>query len=222
MRKVLVLAVHPDDETLGCGGALLKHKAAGDQIYWLIGTRIKEEDGFTKERIAERQLEIEEVNQKFGFDGVTQLDLSTMKVDQVAMQDLVNEIADVFNKIKPDIIYLPFMKDSHSDHRVLFEAAHSCTKTFRFPFVKKVLMMETISETEFGATAPETVFLPNYFVDISEYFEKKIDIMKTYKSEMGNHPFPRSEENIKALATYRGATAGCQFAESFMVLKEVA
>jgi LmbE family N-acetylglucosaminyl deacetylase len=82
-------------------------------------------------------------------------------------------------------------------------------------------MYECISETEFAPALPEKVFQPNYFVDITDFFEKKLEIMRIYKSEMGEHPFPRSEENIKALATFRGATAGVRFAESFQLVKYI-
>ena len=82
-------------------------------------------------------------------------------------------------------------------------------------------MMETLSETEFVPSIKECSFAPNTFVDISKYISKKIEIMKVYKSELKKHPFPRSEKNIRALATYRGSTSGCKFAESFMLLKEI-
>jgi LmbE family N-acetylglucosaminyl deacetylase len=81
--------------------------------------------------------------------------------------------------------------------------------------------METLSETEFSLSTKEDSFIPNVFVDISDYMNKKIEVMKIYEGEMGSHPFPRSERNIKALATYRGATSGCDYAESFMLLKEI-
>jgi LmbE family N-acetylglucosaminyl deacetylase len=81
--------------------------------------------------------------------------------------------------------------------------------------------METLSETEFSLSTKEDSFVPNVFIDISKYMNKKIEIMKSYKGEMGEHPFPRNEKNIRALATYRGATSGCEYAESFMLLKEI-
>lgn len=220
MRKVLVLAVHPDDETLGCGGTLLKHKSNGDRIYWLIATSIKEEDGFSREEAAARRAEIKTIGRSYRFDGIEELGFSTMKADRQPMQDMIAKISKVFNTIRPEIVYLPFIKDAHSDHRIFSEAAYSCTKTFRRPFVKKVLMMETISETEFAPAMKDCVFIPNYFVDISGFIDKKIGIMRTYKSEIASHPFPRSSKNIKALAVFRGATAGCKFAESFMMMRE--
>ena len=81
--------------------------------------------------------------------------------------------------------------------------------------------METLSETEFSISTKENTFIPNTYVDITKYINKKIKIMKFYKSEFGNHPFPRSEKSIKALASFRGSTSGCKFAESFVLLKEI-
>ena len=147
--------------------------------------------------------------------------LSTTKIDEYSMSDLISKISSIINKVKPNIIYLPFKSDVHSDHKYIFDAAYSCTKTFRYPFIKKIYMMETLSETEFAPSTKEDSFVPNVFIDISNYMDKKIEIMKVYESEIGEHPFPRSERNIWALGTLRGATCGCDYAESFVLLKEV-
>jgi len=80
-------------------------------------------------------------------------------------------------------------------------------------------MYECISETEFAPALPEKAFQPNVFIDISVNLEEKLELMKIYDSELGEHPFPRSERNIRALATYRGATCGVEYAEAFQLLK---
>jgi len=217
MNKVLVVAVHPDDETLGCGGTLLKHKANGDEINWLICTETNIENDFYKIR----KKEIDEVSKLYDFNSVINLKLKTMQVDEYHMSELIEKISKVINEIKPTIIYLPFKTDIHSDHRKIFESAYSCTKSFRYPFIKKIYMVETLSETEFVPSTKEESFIPNVFVDISEFIDKKIKIMKIFKSEIAEHPFPRSERNIRALGTLRGATVGCEYAESFVLLKEI-
>lgn len=221
MNKVLIIAVHPDDETLGCGGVLLKHKDSGDNIHWLIATDIKESDGFKKEIVEKREVEIKLVEQLYGFESAHRLGVSAMRVDECSTSDLINKISKVIKKVKPNIVYLPFKSDVHSDHRHIFEAAYSCTKTFRYPYIKKIYMFETLSETEFSPSTKEDSYNPNVFVDISDYMDKKIQIMRTYVSEISEHPFPRSERNILALGTLRGATANCEYAESFMLLKEI-
>jgi LmbE family N-acetylglucosaminyl deacetylase len=217
-NTVLVLAVHPDDETLGCGGTLLKHKKYGDTIHWLIGTETDNNQPFFNLR----QQEIQTVSKLYDFDSVNYLGLKTTRVDEYSTNELIGKLSAIMNTIKPNIVYLPFQHDVHSDHRVLFNAAYACTKSFRYPFVKEVYMMETISETEFSPATKETVFTPNRFVDISDYFEKKLAIMKVFSSEINEFPFPRSVDNIEALARFRGATANCNYAESFQVLKLIA
>lgn len=220
-NNVLVIAVHPDDETLGCGGTILKHKATGDAVHWLIVTSIKEENGFAASVVEARRQEIKAVSSMYGFDGVYDLDFPTMQLDDIPFDRLIGSISDVVELVEPDIVYLPFKGDVHTDHQIAFKAAYSCTKTFRYPSIKKIVMMETLSETEFTPSTKEDSFIPNMFVDITVFIERKIEIMNFYKNEIGTHPFPRSERNIRALSTFRGATAGCKYAESFMILKEI-
>lgn len=217
MNKALVIAVHPDDETLGCGGTLLKHKANNDEIHWLICTAINK----NQSKYKVREQEIEKISKMYDFNGVHKLELNTMQVDEYSISELIEKISKVIKKVQPNIIYLPFKGDVHSDHRKIFEAAFSCTKTFRYPFIKNMYMMETLSETEFAPSTMGDNFVPNVFVDISKYLDKKIQLMKIFESEIDMHPFPRSEKNIKALATFRGASCGCEYAESFMLLKEI-
>ena len=216
-NKVLTIAVHPDDETLGCGGTLLKHKVNSDEIHWLICTTINKSHSYYETR----EEEIEKVTELYGFNSVHNLRLKTMQVDEYSMSELVGQISKVINEVKPNIIYLPFKGDVHSDHRKIFEAAYSCTKSFRYPFIKRIYMIETLSETEFAPSTKEDSFIPNSFVDISPFMDKKIEIMKIFKSEIAEHPFPRSVKNLKALGTLRGATCGCEYAESFVLLKEI-
>jgi N-acetylglucosamine malate deacetylase 1 len=216
-NRILVVAVHPDDETLGCGGTLLKHKSKKDEINWLICTTIDKR----KKNYQIREREINKVSKLYGFNSVHNLRLKTMRVDEYSMSILIEKISKVINAVKPNIIYLPFKSDVHSDHRNIFEASYSCTKSFRYPFIKKIYMMETLSETEYAPSLKEDSFIPNTFVDISTYMNKKIKLMQIYKNEFGNHPFPRSEKNIRALGTLRGATCGYEYAESFILLKEI-
>ena len=221
MNNVLVMAVHPDDETFGCGGTLLKHKAEGDKTHWLICTDMDPVDGYTQDLIASREETIAAVASAYGFDSVNRLGLATTRVDTYPIRDVLSKISEVMSAVRPSIIYLPFKEDPHSDHRLLFSAAYACTKSFRYPFVRRLLMMETLSETEFAPGMEGSGFTPNSFSDITQYFEKKLEILSIYKSETGDHPFPRSIENVKALATLRGATAGAAYAEAFMIVKEI-
>ena len=218
-HRIIFFSVHPDDETLGCGGTILKHKKESDKIYWIILTNISDEKVWTKKKIKERQEEIDNVSLKYGFEEVFKLNYDTTRLDEVPLGEFTKSISERIKEIQPETIYLHNRSDIHSDHRVSFNAILSASKSFNHPYVKKVLMFETISETEFAPALQENAFVPNYFVDITAHLRQKIEIMKIFNTEIKEHPFPRSERNIEALATFRGAQCGVEYAEAFMILK---
>lgn len=221
MKRIIIISAHPDDEILGAGGTLLKHIENGDEVYWLITTNISEDKGFTKERVNLRQQEIRKVEKALGVKSTFLLNYPTMQLSYSTIIGMVPRISEIFNEVKPEIIYCVNRSDAHSDHRITFDAVMACTKSFRYPFIKKVLLYECISETEFAPALPEKVFIPNYFVDVSKHFTKKLEIMKIYESELGEHPFPRSLRNIEALAVFRGASVGVEYAEAFQLIKYI-
>ena len=217
--KILVVAPHPDDEVLGAGGTLLRRKAEGATVAWLIVTSITAEKGWSEEKIKQRADEIKRVTELFGFDSVFELNLQTTQLDQVSMSDLVTAISSVFKQFEPEEVFVPHPADVHTDHRIVFDAVASCTKWFRCPSVKRVLAYETLSETDFGLKASQA-FRPNVFVNIEPYLVEKLRAMDIYASELGDFPFPRSHEAIRALANLRGAASGFKAAEAFELLRE--
>lgn len=217
--NVVVIAAHPDDETLGVGGTMLKHIDQNDNVYWLIATNMLESEGFSPEQINKRQDEIEKAGKMLGVSGIEKLNFASMSLTDNSLNSLIPKISQYFNQVKPDVIYVMNRSDAHSDHRILFDAVMACTKSFRYPFIKKVLMYECLSETEFAPALPEKTFIPNYYVDITKYLNKKLEIMEIYESEVSEHPFPRSLRNIAALATFRGASVGVEYAEAFQLIK---
>jgi LmbE family N-acetylglucosaminyl deacetylase len=221
MSIVLAVAPHPDDETLGCGGTLLRHRAEGDDIHWLIITAMSEVLGFSAEQIIKRDKEITGIAEAYDFASITRLDLPTALLDTQPLGDLVGAIGGVFGSIQPEIVYAPFPGDAHSDHRVVFDAVSACCKWFRHSSLRRVMACEIPSETDVGIDPTSAPFRPNLFVNVSDYLDKKIQIMKNYDGEMGDFPFPRSEQSIRALAHHRGSQAGYAAAEAFMTLKEI-
>lgn len=221
--KTLVIAPHPDDELLGCGGTLLRRIAEGGTVGWLLMTAISEDAGWLPEKVAERAKEIECIQQGLGIHAnhFFSLGFPAAKLDRIPMETLVSQVGDIFKKFQPQEILLPFPGDVHSDHRITFEAACACVKWFRYPSVKRVLAYETPSETDFGIDPRNSGFKPNFYVDISGFIELKIKLMAIYKSEMEDFPFPRSEKALKALAITRGSQAGLKEAESFMLLNQI-
>ena len=220
MNRILVVAPHPDDETLGCAGTLLKHKKRGDELHWLIYTDMAASDQYSEAAILQRTAEINQVAARYEFKTLSQLHFAPAQLDHIAKSDLVSQASRVIQNIQPQVIYLPFRNDVHSDHEVVFDSCVAATKQFRLPCIKELLAYETLSETEFSLK-PDGVFKPNVFVDISDYLTAKLDIMSIYESESGDFPFPRSAEAIKALAKYRGVQANLTAAEAFMLLKRV-
>ena len=218
--KSLVVAPHPDDEVLGVGGTLLRRKAEGAELGWLIMTRISVEAGWSSEMVLKRQQEIMQITELFGFDSVFELNYTTTQLDQIPLSDLINAVSGVIESFTPDEIFIPHPSDIHSDHRVTFDSVASSTKWFRSPTIKRVLAYETLSESDF-ALGPNRRFQPNVFMNIEGHLEDKLRAMGIYSSEVGEFPFPRSNQAISALATLRGASSGFKQAEAFELLREI-
>jgi LmbE family N-acetylglucosaminyl deacetylase len=209
MERVVVISVHPDDETLGCGGTILKHMDSGDEVSCIFVTSGNNEQN----KIAA------DIIKKYNFKNAFYLNLPENELRDISIDKLISPIANAFKELKPQIIYIPNRSDIHSDHRAVFEAVMTCTKSFRYPFVEKVLMCEVISETDFAPSLSECAFLPNYYVDISKTFKRKIEILNLFKSELLPYPETRNIETMTALNRLRGSQISCEYAESFMAVK---
>ena len=220
--RILVIAPHPDDETLGCGGSLLKHKSNGDSLSWLVATR-GHEPQWSAEVLEAKEREISAVAAFYGFDNTFRLDFPTIKLDRVPIEELIAAIRDAITDAKPDWVYLNHFGDVHSDHRVLFEATMSVLKPFYSSKhgVKKILSYEVFSSTDAAPMNPARVFVPHVFTDVTEFLEQKLEIMALYESELQAFPLPRSLDSLRALARVRGATIGVEYAEAFMLVREV-
>ena len=220
--RILVIAPHPDDETLGCGGSLLKHKSNGDSLSWLVATR-GHEPQWSAELLEQKEREISAVAAAYGFDNTFRLNFPTIKLDKVPFEEIIVAIRDAITDAKPDCVYLNHSGDVHSDHRVLFEATMSVLKPFCSGKhgVKRVLSYEVFSSTDAAPVNPARVFMPNVFIDVTEFLETKLEIMGLYESELQASPLPRALDSLRALARVRGATIGVEYAEAFMLVREV-
>ena len=218
---ILVISVHPDDETLGVGGTILKHIDEGHGVSLLIVTNIDSSLGYSESQISAYIHQKEAMKRAYGFKHVFELGILSTQLHLIDFSDLIAKISEVIQKIEPAIIYTVNRSDIHTDHQITAKAVFSCTKSFRHPYIKKILMYECISETEAAPQLHESMFVPNVFSDITDFFDKKTEIMKIFKSEMQDYPMPRSLENIRALAMYRGASCNRRYAEAFMLVREV-
>ena len=122
MSKILFVAPHPDDETLGCGGTILRRKHEGHSLFWLIVSQPSPELGWTKKQISDREVEIKKVGQKLGFSETINLEFPSVKIDTIPMSVIINKISKTLKRIEPEIIYIPFLNDVHTDHQIINKA----------------------------------------------------------------------------------------------------
>lgn len=221
--KILVIAPHPDDEVLGCGGTIKKHTKKGDEVCLCIVTKAYTPD-WTKKFIENRKKEIACVNKALGIKKTIFLDLPTVKLDTVPQKKLNDLISECIEWVKPEILYIPFGGDLNKDHRLVFEASLVATRPNPKYSIKKILCYEVLSETEWGsplARDMKEIFFPNVYIDISDTLEDKLKAMSCYKSELKKSPHPRSLEAITILAKKRGSEAGLRAAEAFVLIREI-
>jgi LmbE family N-acetylglucosaminyl deacetylase len=198
MSGILIVAPHADDETFGLGGWLIKHKL-NSELHWVIGTY--------------ENKPTDTVSEFYSFDSWVNLNLLDGRVDEHEFHHLVELIAIQARAVKPSTVFMPYLYDAHSDHRVIAQAVLAACKPFRAPFVKNIYMYETISETNLS-TIP---FAPNCFCDITKQMEEKKKAILLYKSEIV--PFARGVKEAEALAIYRGMSIGVRYAEAFQLVR---
>jgi len=195
--------------------------AEGIRTHWLVAAGLGFEAGKSARWHGARRAQIRKVSGLYGFKSVHLLPFHAAQMDLRPKAELVEAVEGVLGAVKPQTVLLPFSGDAHSDHRVVFEACSSCVKWFRQTSVRRVLAYETLSETGYNLDPAAAAFKPNFYVNIGKFIEKKIRIMKVYRSETGRFPFPRSAEALRALAALRGSECGAVAAEAFMLLKEI-
>jgi N-acetylglucosamine malate deacetylase 1 len=217
MKKIVVVAPHPDDETLGCGGVIKKFLNEKNEVYWIIVTKpnksIKKFNLYINE--------IKKIQNYFKFTKVFKFNFPSTKLDSIPKAKIIKLFKKTFDKISPNYVFLPYKHDAHSDHQIVNEASTSALKWFRTKSIEKVMIYETLSETNFNFRYKEgNFFKPNLYIDISKTIKNKIDASKLYKSEFKKHPFPRNLKVIKSLATLRGSESGFKYAEAFRLIYE--
>jgi LmbE family N-acetylglucosaminyl deacetylase len=220
--NILVLSAHPDDETLGCGGTLLKHRAAGDEVFWAIAT-VCSEPRWAAALINQKADEVNRVAEAYGITKFWRLGFPNARLDTVATADVMEELTGVVKEAKPQIVYVLHGGDIHTDHYALFTAAMSVLKPFYMARlgVRRVLCYETLSSSDAAPPRWERAFVPNMFSDITLHIDRKIEIMQMYESEIHEDPMPRGPSAIRALARFRGAIISVPYAEAFTLVREL-
>ena len=223
--KILVIAAHPDDEVLGCGGTLVRFNQERNES-WIailgqgITSRYPQPAQADPTLLKALQNTSQEVGKMLGAKEVFLHNFPDNRFDQVALLDIVKVVEELLKRIQPDVVYTHHGSDLNIDHVLLSRAVLTATRPTMGQSVKEIYGFEIPSSTEwsFGEYGS---FRPNVFVDINRTLSTKIEAMKRYKSEIKDFPHPRSPETLTALARVRGSTAGLQAAEAFTLIRKI-
>ena len=211
--NILVIAPHNDDEVLGVGGTISKYAEAGHFV------TVCEVTSGAKYQLM--QQEAKEAHRILGVKDSIFLNLPVVKLRTMEPAVINAAISEVVNNVKPDIAFIPFIGDMHLDHREVTESALVALRPVNNATIKHIYMYETLSETGWNIPNGERAFIPDTYIDITTTIDKKIEAMSCYKSQIKDYPNPRSIAAIKVLAMYRGSTVCVDYAESFMLVRNI-
>lgn len=226
-ESVLVIAAHPDDEVLGCGGTIAKHLQNGDIVNILIvaeGQTSRQNNrnrGSLSKELKELQIAAKEANKLLGTKNLNFLDFPDNRLDSIDRLDLIKAIEIKIKKYKPTTIYTHYAWDLNIDHRRLHEAVITASRPIPGQIVKKILCFEIPSSTEWQSPGIYPSFTPNYFVDITDQINLKIKALEKYDNEMREWPHARSIRALKNLIYLRGSQVGVEAAESFYLVRQL-
>ena len=219
-KRVLVVAPHPDDETLGVGGTIAKYSAQGDEVFVLMVS------GHLPPIYSRKAYEetVSEAYSAFSVLGVTRsefLEIPATMIGDQPLHEVNGRISKVVNDFNPHIVLCPY-PDRHIDHRLVFDSVMVATRPVGVgKDIKIVAAYETLSETHWNAPHIEPNFTPNWVVDISDHISKKLNALECYKSQISEFPGPRSIEAVEALAKFRGTQAGFGYGEGLHIVRMI-
>ena len=225
MEKILVVVAHPDDEVLGMGGSIAKFSAEGKQVHLLIvtdGSSSQYRDSKDLCKIIEnKKIETTKSADILGIKSITYGELPDMRLDSIS-HVLINEVIEkAVREIKPDTVFTHFWGDVNMDHRRVYESTMVAVRPQSNQIVKNVLCYSVPSSTEWSPNVLPTMYMPNYFVDIEGFDDKKYDAMACYETECRAYPHPRSIEHIRKQDNAEGLKIGRESAESFVLLRSI-
>ncbi len=222
MERVLVLAAHPDDESLGLGGTIIKHVKKGDTVTVLILT---DGVGARHEYKAQQKQAARNACKILGVTKVMFGDFDDQRLDGYPLIEVVQRIEKLIEGYNPTIIYTHHGGDVNQDHRVVFNATLIIARPTPSNSVRELICYETPSSTEWAPKLSKMMFYPNLFIDISSELEQKLEALEAYQSthqsEIPEFPHPRSIKAIRLLAQKNGLDVGISAAESFMQIRKI-
>ena len=223
-KKILIIAAHPDDEVLGCFGAVARMVKEGDEAYTLIlgeGKTSRDERRSVENKKAELNIlnqEIEKANSVINIKKTFIENFPDNRFDSVDLLDIVKAILKVKEEVKPDIIFTHYENDLNIDHQITYQAVVTATRPMEDESVKEIYSFEVLSSTEWNYPLS---FSPDLFFDISETIKLKKEAMKQYNSELCQFPHPRSIEGIELNAKYHGMRVGKAYVEAFKTVRVI-
>ena len=225
--SVLVVAAHPDDEVLGCGGTIARHADAGDQVQVLIvaeGATSRQEQrnrNQASDELSALAQAAQKVGTILGASGVELLNFPDNRLDSLDRLDLIKQIEERIAPHQPQVVYVHHSGDVNIDHRRLHEAVVTACRPTPGQLVRRLLSFEVASSTEWQPPGSAPPFQPNWFVDISAQWPRKREALEVYASEMRPWPHARSIEALEHLARWRGSQVGVEAAEAFCLLRQL-
>ena len=224
-KKILVVAAHPDDEVLGCGGTLYKFSKLGYKINILfLSNGVSARNIVNKKmqkNISLRRKSAQNAGKILGINKIDFFDLPDNKFDSVPLLRIIKLIEQSIKEHDPSIIFTHYDNDLNIDHKITSQATITATRPYLNSSLKKLLLFEVLSSSEWNFGTSSKSFSPNYFVNIEKEIKIKQKAMKCYNQELRKWPHPRSLEGIKNLAKIRGSISGLKFAESFISIREI-
>lgn len=225
MKTILVIAAHPDDEVLGCGGTIARLTSEGSNVYTLIlgegvTSRDRKRDLAKRENeIAELKKQAENANRILGVKKVYTFDFPDNRFDSVPLLDIIKTIEETKDDLKPDIVFTHHIGDLNIDHQITFKAVMTAFRPTIDESVKEIYSFEIPSSTEWNEPSSLTYFMPDYFVDVNKSLEIKINALKEYKTELRDFPHPRSLNAVELNAKQWGVKIGFKAAEAFKTIR---
>jgi LmbE family N-acetylglucosaminyl deacetylase len=224
--NVLVVAAHPDDELLGCGGTAARLAGEGHSVYLSIlgeGITSRHTDRAGADPVAIKSLHgsSQRVADLLGAKELSLHGLPDNRFDSVPLLDVVKMVEQIIERWRPEAVYTHHGGDLNVDHRILSQAVLTATRPGQRNSVRDVYMFEIPSSTEWAFQQLSPAFRPNVFVDISATLDTKLKGMREYESEVRAFPHPRSSEALRAIAQRWGSVAGCKAAEAFELVRSI-
>jgi len=226
-RPVVVVAAHADDEVLGCGGTIARLAREGRSVHVLLladgeSSRSRERgEPIDPGRVVQRAAAANAACRTLGCASVEVLDLPDNRLDQLDLLDVVRRIEDFLKRHHPSTVFTHHSGDVNIDHRVTHEAVIAACRPQPGSPVEELIFFEVPSSTEWRPPTSGEPFNPNLFVDISETLDIKFEALRFYGDELREFPHSRSLVAIQSLAQWRGATAGLEAAEAFVIGRKI-